>query len=36
MLSGYFNSEKTIFEAYKRVTDLIPNYAFPLVPTPEP
>ena len=35
MLSGYFNSAKTIFEAYNRVIDLIPNYEFPIVPTPE-
>jgi multiple sugar transport system substrate-binding protein len=36
MLSGYFNSAKTIFEAYNRVIDLIPDYSFPIVPTPEP
>jgi multiple sugar transport system substrate-binding protein len=36
MLSGYFNTEKTIFEAYKRVISLIPDYPFPIVPTPEP
>lgn len=35
MLSGYFNTEKTIFEAYKRVLDLVPDYPFPVVPTPE-
>jgi multiple sugar transport system substrate-binding protein len=35
MLSGYFNSAKTIFEAYNRVIDLVPNYSFPIVPTPE-
>jgi multiple sugar transport system substrate-binding protein len=35
MLSGYFNSAKTIFEAYNRVIGLIPNYSFPIVPTPE-
>ena len=35
MLSGYFNSAKTIFEAYNRVIELIPNYEFPVVPTPE-
>lgn len=34
MLSGYFNTEKTIQEAYNRVTNLIPNYAF--LPTPTP
>lgn len=28
MLSGYFNTEKTLVEAYNRVVDLIPNYAF--------
>ncbi|MCB8985544.1 MAG: bicyclomycin resistance protein, partial [Ardenticatenaceae bacterium] len=38
MLSGYFNVDKTIFEAYNRVVDLIPDYAFPIVlePTLEP
>jgi multiple sugar transport system substrate-binding protein len=36
MLSGYFNTEKTIQEAYNRVIDLIPNYAFLPTPTPEP
>ena len=38
MLSGYFNVDKTIFEAYNRVVDLIPNYAYPIVlePTLEP
>ena len=35
MLSGYFNSDKTIFETYSRVIDLIPNYEFSIVPTPE-
>jgi len=35
MLSGYFNSAKTIFEAYNRVIDLIPDYSFPIIPTPE-
>ncbi len=35
MLSGYFNSAKTIFEAYNRVLDLIPNYEYPIIPTPE-
>lgn len=34
MLSGYFNTEKTIQEAYDRVINLIPNYAF--LPTPTP
>jgi multiple sugar transport system substrate-binding protein len=28
MLSGYFNTEQTILEVYRRVVDLIPNYAF--------
>lgn len=28
MLSGYFNPEQTIIEAYNRVTDLIPNYQY--------
>jgi multiple sugar transport system substrate-binding protein len=35
MLSGYFNSDKTIFEAYNRIVDLIPNYEYPVVPTLE-
>lgn len=35
MLSGYFSSAKTIFEAYNRVIQLIPGYEFPIVPTPE-
>ncbi len=26
MLSGYFNTEQTLIEAYRRVTDLIPGY----------
>jgi multiple sugar transport system substrate-binding protein len=30
MLSGYFNPETTLREAYRRVIDLIPNYAFPV------
>lgn len=29
MLSGYFNTDTTLNEAYRRVVDLIPNYAFP-------
>ncbi|HNS41092.1 MAG TPA: hypothetical protein PKJ56_12720, partial [Promineifilum sp.] len=29
MLSGYFNTETTLREAYRRTVDLIPNYAFP-------
>ena len=38
MLSGYFNVDKTIFETYNRVIELIPNYSFPIVlePTLEP
>ncbi|CUS02090.2 protein of unknown function [Candidatus Promineifilum breve] len=42
MLSGYFNTETTLREAYRRTIELIPNYAFPvltfeeLTPTPEP
>ena len=28
MLSGYFNTEKTLLEAYNRVIDLIPNYLY--------
>lgn len=40
MLSGYFNTDKTIYEAYERVVELIPNYAFAVIaeptPTPEP
>lgn len=35
MLSGYFTSAKTIFEAYNRVIELIPTYDFPIIPTPE-
>lgn len=30
MLSGYFNPETTLREAYRRVVDLVPNYAFPV------
>ncbi len=29
MLSGYFSSDQSIIEAYNRIIDLIPNYAFP-------
>ena len=36
MLSGYFNTEKTIQEATDRVIELIPNYQFLPTPTPEP
>jgi multiple sugar transport system substrate-binding protein len=35
MLSGYFNSSKTIFEAYNRVINLVPDYSFPIIPTPD-
>ena len=31
MLSGYFNNEETLFEAYTRIIETIPNYAFPIV-----
>ncbi len=34
MLSGYFNTEKTIQELFDRTVGLIPNY--PYVPTPTP
>ena len=38
MLSGYFDTDETIYEAYERVLELIPNYAFAVVvePTPTP
>jgi len=40
MLSGYFTTDKTIYEAYQRVLEFIPNYAFEVVleptATPEP
>jgi multiple sugar transport system substrate-binding protein len=36
MLSGYFNTSKTIFEANVRLIELIPNYAFEIEPTPTP
>jgi hypothetical protein len=29
MLSGYFSSDQSIIEAYNRIVDLIPDYAFP-------
>ena len=29
MLSGYFSTDTSIIEAYNRIIDLIPNYAFP-------
>lgn len=41
MLSGYFNTETTLREAYRRTIELIPNYSFPVLtfedttPTPE-
>lgn len=28
MLSGYFDSDQTLIEAYSRIIDLIPNYAY--------
>ncbi len=34
MLSGYFDPDKTLVEAYNRVVDLIPNYPFEDVDTP--
>lgn len=38
MLSGYFTSSQTIIEMHRAVTDLIPNYSFPVpvVATEEP
>jgi multiple sugar transport system substrate-binding protein len=40
MLSGYFDTDKTMYEAYNRVLELIPDYQFAVVvkptPTPEP
>ena len=36
MLSGYFNPAKTIFEAYNRLLDLMPNYQYPISPSPTP
>lgn len=40
MLSGYFGTDQTIYQAYQRVLEFIPNYAFEVVlqptPTPEP
>lgn len=42
MLSGYFNTDTTLREMYRRTVDLIPNYSFPNVleeeatPTSEP
>ncbi len=34
MLSGYFDTEKTLVEAYDRVVDLIPNYPYTELDTP--
>ncbi len=31
MLSGYFGTETTLNEAYRRTVELIPNYAFPFL-----
>ena len=38
MLSGYFDTDKTMYEAYNRVVELIPDYEFAVVvkPTPTP
>lgn len=37
MLSGYFDTSQTSFEAYNRVIELIPNYQFPVIePTETP
>ena len=36
MLSGYFNTSKTIQEASDRVIELIPNYQYAVEPTPAP
>lgn len=40
MLSGYFNTDKTIYQAYQRVLEFLPDYAFEVIseptPTPEP
>ncbi len=36
MLSGYFTSSQTMIEIYRTIVDLIPNYAFPILPTPTP
>lgn len=32
MLSGYFGPDRTIVELYLRVTEMIPNYAYPVDP----
>ena len=31
MLSGYFDTSQTSFEAYNRIVELIPNYQFPII-----
>ncbi len=36
MLSGYFNPTKTSFEAYNRLLELLPNYQYPIIPSPTP
>lgn len=37
LLSGYFDTSQTSFEAYNRIVELIPAYSFPIVePTEEP
>lgn len=36
MLSGYFNTDQTIVELYRRITDLIPNYEYYIDPEPTP
>ncbi|MEM7336377.1 MAG: hypothetical protein AAF490_30130, partial [Chloroflexota bacterium] len=37
MLSGYFDSSQTRYEAYNRIVELIPNYQFPIIePTNTP
>ena len=37
MLSGYFDSRQTSYEAYNRIVELIPNYQFPIIePTSTP
>jgi multiple sugar transport system substrate-binding protein len=36
MLSGYFNSSQSVIEIYRALVDLLPDYAFPILPTPTP
>lgn len=36
LLSGYFNSQQAVVEAYNRVVDRIPNYAYYTDPRPTP